>query len=61
MHGACPSHPPWFDHPNNIGKEYKLWSSATHLQISPASCPQTPSTYSVRSSISVRNQISQNR
>jgi hypothetical protein len=24
----CPSHPPWLDHSNIFGEEYKLWSSS---------------------------------
>jgi hypothetical protein len=24
----CPLHPPWLDHSNILGEEYKLWSSS---------------------------------
>jgi hypothetical protein len=27
-HMSCSPHPPWFNHPNNICEEYRLWSSS---------------------------------
>jgi len=32
---SCPSHP-WFDHPNNTGETYKLWSSSLCSLLQPA-------------------------
>jgi hypothetical protein len=30
-----PHHPLWFDHPNNIGEEYKLWSFSLRIFLHP--------------------------